>query len=122
MSGAEQSGAAAGRLTRRDVLRRGATAGAVLAWTTPAVMTMSGTAWAQTEGSPQPTPSVSGSATVSPTVRGTKQTQPGVLPRTGSGLDIGETVALGTSLVAAGAAIEVARRRRAASQPEPKHT
>jgi hypothetical protein len=106
------------RPTRRDVLRRGATAGAVLAWTAPAVVTLSGTAWAQTEGSPRPTPS----ATVSPTVRGTKITRPDVLPRTGSGIDIGETVALGTTLVAAGAAVEVARRRKAAGKPEPKHT
>lgn len=116
MSGAEQPSAAAGRLTRRDILRRGATAGAVLVWTTPAVMTMSGTAWAQTEGSPTPSPSVS------PTVQGTKQTRPGVLPRTGSGMDIGDTVALGTTMVAAGTAIEVVRRRRAAGKPEPKHT
>lgn len=122
MPEADEPHGVAGRLSRRDVLRRGATAGAVLAWTAPAVVTLSGTAWAQTEGSPKPTPSVSGTATVSPTVRGTKITQPGVLPVTGSGIDVQETVALGTSLIAAGATIEVVRRRRAAAKPEPKHT
>ena len=122
MSVSEEPRDAAGRLSRRDLLRRGAATGAVVAWTTPAVITMSGTAWAQTEGSPEPTPSVSASATVSPTVRGTKTTRPGVLPRTGSSIDVGETAALGGTLIAAGAAIEVARRRRAAGKPEPKHT
>jgi len=122
MPEADEQRDAAGRLSRRDMLRRGATAGAVLAWSAPAVVTLSGTAWAQTEGSPKPTPSVSGTATVSPTVRGTKIVGPGVLPRTGSGIDVAETVALGTTLVAAGAAMEVARRRKAAGKPEPKHT
>lgn len=118
MTVAEEPRESARRLSRRDVLRRGATAGAVLAWSAPAVMTMSGTAFAQTNGSPKPTPSVS------PSVQGTKTTRPGVLPRTGNGIDVGETVALGTGLIAAGAALEVVRRRRSAgnADPEPKHT
>lgn len=119
MTVAEEPRDAARGLSRRDVLRRGATAGAVLAWTAPAVMSMSGTAFAQTNGSPKPTPSVS------PTVQGTKTTRPGVLPRTGTGIDVGETVALGATLVAAGTALEVVRRRRSAADAdadaEPKH-
>jgi LPXTG-motif cell wall-anchored protein len=86
------------------------------------VMSMSGTAFAQTSGSPEP--SVSASATVSPTVRGTKLTRPGTLPRTGSGLDVTKTAAAGAGLVATGAAavVVVKRQRAGGGQGEPKHT
>jgi hypothetical protein len=119
MAVSEEHGQTPGGLSRRDVLRRGATAGAVVAWSAPMVMSMSGTAFAQTSGSPQP--SVSSSATVSPTVSGTKLTRPGALPRTGSGVDVPKTVALGTGLVATGATVEIVRRYRGAGKTEPKH-
>jgi hypothetical protein len=96
---------------RRDVLRRAAAFGGALIWTAPFVQSVGPHALAQTNGSPSPGTAPSPGTSVRGVKRGSGDVAGVNLPGTGAG-DAVQIAAVGTGLLATGAAaVHVARRR-----------
>jgi hypothetical protein len=110
-------------LTRREALRRGAFLGAGAVWTIPTVrtLTMSSNYAAVPSGGVEPEETRPPQDDGQPVVGGIQVTNPGTnqvqdqLPLTG--IDVAQTAVIGSGMVAAGAALLRASRRRRQTSP-----